>query len=119
MYGVLGRDFAHPVPKGERALVSLYVKIGQISPPKNGLLEHPQNHPDCKIKLYKYHQRPLRRQVDEGVLINNALEGESEITRGGKMSFSAFQPLGTFPIPTLGSALYLWLCLLYSTLDNV
>ena len=40
--------------------------------------------------MYKYHQRPLRRQLEEGVLINNALKGEllnskSEITRGGEI----------------------------------
>jgi hypothetical protein len=57
---------------------------------KHGSLEHPQTPPDWKIKVYNYHQRPLRRQVEEGVLINNALEGEllnskSEITRGGKI----------------------------------
>jgi hypothetical protein len=57
---------------------------------KHSLLEHPQSPPDWKIKVHNYHQRPLRRQVEEGVLINNALEGEllnskSEITRGGKI----------------------------------
>ena len=57
---------------------------------KHCLLDHPQISPDWKIKVYNYHQRPLRRQIEEGVLINNALEGEllnskSEITRGGKI----------------------------------
>ena len=57
---------------------------------KHKLLEHPENLPDWKIKVYDHQQRPRRRQVDEGVLINNALVGElinstSEITRGGEI----------------------------------
>ena len=62
---------------------------------KSSLHKHSSSaHPDCKpewkIKVYNYHQKPLRRQVEEGVLINNAngnelLNSKSEITRGGKI----------------------------------
>ena len=42
------------------------------------------------MKVYNYHSKPLRRQIKEGVLINNARGGEilnskSEMTRGGKI----------------------------------
>ena len=53
--------------------------------------EHHQNAPaEWKMKVYNYHSKPLRRQIEEGVLINNARGGEllnskSEMTRGGKI----------------------------------
>ena len=53
--------------------------------------EHHQNAPaEWKMKVYNYHSKPLRRQIEEGVLINNARGGEllnskSEMTRGEKI----------------------------------
>ena len=53
--------------------------------------EHHQNVPaEWRMKVYNYHSKPLRRQIEEGVLINNARGGEllnskSEMTRGGKI----------------------------------
>ena len=52
--------------------------------------EHHQNVPaEWRMKVYNYHSKPLRRQIEEGVLINNARGGEilnskSEMTRGWK-----------------------------------
>ena len=53
--------------------------------------EHHQNVPaDWKMKVYNYHKKPLRRQIEEGVLINDTrgvelLNFKSEMTRGGKI----------------------------------
>ena len=51
---------------------------------------HPHAPAEWKMKVYNYHSKPLRRQIEEGVLINNARGGEllnskSEMTRGGKI----------------------------------
>ena len=54
--------------------------------------EHHQNMlAEWKMKVYNYHTKPLRRQIEEGVLINIARGGEllnskSEMTREGKIS---------------------------------
>ena len=42
------------------------------------------------MKVYNYHSKPLRRQIEKGVLINNTRGGEllnskSERKRGGKI----------------------------------
>ena len=53
--------------------------------------EHHQNVPaEWRMKVYNYHSKPLRRQIEEGVLINNARGGEllnskKEMTSGGKI----------------------------------
>ena len=46
--------------------------------------EHHQNVlAEWKIKVYNYYTKPLRRQIEEGVLIN-----KSEMTRGGNIAFA-------------------------------
>ena len=57
---------------------------------KHSSSAHPKSPPEWKIKVFNYHEKPLRRQVEEGILINNArgdelLNSKSEITRGGKI----------------------------------
>ena len=52
--------------------------------------EHFHTVPHRKIKVYNYHQKLMRPQIKEGVLINNAkgvefLNSKSEITRGAKL----------------------------------
>ena len=52
--------------------------------------QHKQMPAESKIKVYNYHTKPLRPQIEDGVLINNARCGEllnsrSEMTRGGEI----------------------------------
>ena len=70
---------------------STYVgKIGASVLHKDETEHHQQMSAEGGKKVSNYHNKPLRRQIEEGVRINNAMGGEllnskSKMTRGGKI----------------------------------